>query len=293
MRALVPLVLAVACLMALPPAGSVALPGAGPCPVPDFIQGTQLVTAAGGEWLRVTFTTDHTFTSTFWAEVGAAFSPTGGFYGFFSERAMAAAFVEDSAGNNLLTPGFSLYPYGIELDAGANVLRLGAGDLGGCEAAAAGGDLTLGPGTYRVVVLGATETHSGTGAVLPRDVVATRVERGPLQPVSESGFACQVNVRAEAEGFSSEVLQACSTPYPGAGRVYRALTVGHFPDAQHNVHWVAPDGSTRNVVFFDLATGAPGTWHLDIPTYITPIGQPTLLPLPNDGGVFGAFAGLP
>jgi hypothetical protein len=295
LRLAAPAALLLAALAA--PPSSALLPGVGgPCPAPDFIAGTQLVSAPGGQWLRATFEATQPVTGTFWGVVGATVATTGGLYGFFGERALVAAFFEDAQGKSLGTPGLALYPYGIEADAAGMAVRVLAGELRPCGGAGAGLTLTLQPGTYRVVVLGSTETGSGAGAALPLGgITVLSTETGPLTRLFESGYACAQSARVEALGFASEVLMGCANAYTAAGTAYRAVFMSHFPDANHAASWTAPGGATQSIVIFDLNKGPAGTWTLNIPRYITPLGQPFGVPGPvqSESGVFGAFASVP
>lgn len=294
---------ALAAALLLPPATAL-LGAAEGCPAMDFLPGTQLVAAPGGQWVKATFRVDAPLTADVWAEVGLRVSAlngaTEGNYGFFAERALAAAFVEDLAGNELTPPsGLLMYPYGIQLDAPGLSVRIAEGDAH-CGAAAAGTPLTLAPGTYVAIGVGATETMSETALALPDAVQVLAVQRGPLQRASEAEFDCLAKGRVEAAGFSSEGLVGCATPFRAEHKAYRALSVGHAPSVAHDVRWTPPNGETTDpVVFFDLGTGEAGTWRLDIPLYASPVGEPFYAPVPGpqlvggDSGVFGAFADVP
>jgi hypothetical protein len=290
--------LALAALVAAPLASALVpgLPGSpapGQCPATDFIPGTTLVAGGPGQWVKATFRVDAPLSGTFWAEIGATASTTNGVYGFFAERALVAGFFEDASGRSLGIPGFEAYPYGDQLDLNGNTLRLSAGDLHGCAAAAAGTTLDLQPGTYTVVVVGAGETGGAVGAALPRGVAVVATQTGSTTTLSESGYRCATDLRLEAEGFSTEVLQGCSTSYAASHTAYRALFTGHAPDANHHVSWTNPDGSSTPVAFVDVTKGGAGTYALEIPTYVSLFGQPFIVGPPADSGVFGAFADVP
>ncbi|HEV8360638.1 MAG TPA: hypothetical protein VGR28_09305 [Candidatus Thermoplasmatota archaeon] len=291
-------------MLLLPGASALITFGSAPCPAPDFIAGTQLVAAPGGQYAKVTFQVAAPLTDTFWAETGLRVSSlnglTNGAYGYFAERALTVAFFEDLAGNAIAPPsGVLMYPYGIQLDSDVLSFRVAEGDAG-CGGAAAGMPLTLAPGTYVGIALGASETNSEVALVLPASVEVLGIQYGATQRASEAEFDCQARVRGEAAGFSSEALVGCATTFTAASKAYRAMSVGHFPDAAHTVTWTEPDGfTTKPLVFFDLGTGAAGDWRLNIPRYATPLGQPFFVPIPGpqvlgaDSGVFGVFADIP
>lgn len=92
-------------------------------------------------------------------------------------------------------------------------MRLGALD-GACRAAAGGTTLTLAPGTYTAVVLGATERGEGVGMALPRGVLITSIERGPSMRLSEADLQLRRESfrgcwpSSDSSASSSRVFQA-------------------------------------------------------------------------------------
>lgn len=263
------------------------------CKATAFIPDTQLITAEGGQYLKVVFEVPTPTQTLIWGQTAHRTTPDG----LSAERATAMIFVEDVFGSPIGLPGgFLNYPYGIEASTGSTAVTMPG--PGPCGQSAGANEYTLEPGTYQVIVVSASESGSQHGAVLPAGVVVTSFERGPSVRLSERDLSCDGRLRVTAAGVSSESLEGCRATMSAQGKAYRALTVGHFPDADHEVHWIDPAGQTTSpVAFFDLAVGAPGTWTLEVPRYVTPLAHPLFLPVAgapeSDSGIFGAFADIP
>lgn len=263
------------------------------CHAEAFIADTQLVTAQGGQYLKVAFEVDVPTQALIWGQTAHRQRPDG----FSAERATAMVFVEDAFGSPVGSPGgFLNYPYGLEATTTFASATLPGPGL--CGQSAGANEYTLDPGTYEAIVVSASESGSEHGVVLPSDVTVTSVERGASVRLSERDLSCDERLRITAGGVTSERLSGCRATMTAHGKAYRALTVGHFPDADHQVRWIDPSGqTTAPVVFFDLAVGGAGGWTLDVPRYVTPLAHPFLLPVAgapeSDSGIFGAFADIP
>lgn len=286
----------------LAPAGFAAqgiLPGP-PCDVPDVMPGAVRVDGGPTQAVRIRFHLDAPVRGTFavWfalrAHVADASLP--------AERALAAGFLETSAGAPVATisPQLGIYPYGVQADAPVAGLRVEAAD-GACWGAfGAASEMSLAAGVYDLVVVGASEAGSRFAAFLPPGTGVNGTSTGSAALLSTATLPCQAKARAFVSGLLAEALMDCAMSLTAQGKAYRSLVATWGPSDEHDVRWVNPSGAQQRCYkapgwCVDTGSGAAGTWGLEVPRYVT-VRQPSVfLPSPSGdySGIFGVFAGRP
>lgn len=221
--------------------------------------------------------------------------------GYFAERSMAVGFLEHANGTRILdTGGYTTFGYGVQADTPAGSWRAVDMDLGGCQGSGALAPVHLAPGSYRLVVLAASETPTLMRAWLPAGATVTGTGAHAATLLSEETLACAAKARLGALGATNQVLLGCASSLSASGRAYRFLMAQWGPDPMHDVRWVHPDGTVSrcqaagNCV--ERGVGGAGAWTLEVPRYVIAAGTtrtPSTGGGTGDAGIFGAFADVP